>query len=205
MHVAAKFGSVDCLQALLEYSLCDTKKENKDNKRIDQVLCERKGDEQIKQQMKDCLQNRYYINLVKKVDISGCMSDILSIEVSFGKLLDRDFVIGETNRSGKQAKICAVAGPMTEASAKELKEKFKSPMNRSLNEIQVNLSDPNTGYVRIARNYCKANSFSWKEYWHFLDQIIDLASDRGLELLENHLKSQLNVCVFFYCYYLNQK
>jgi hypothetical protein len=194
MHVAAKFGSIDCLQVLLEYSQCDVKKSNKDGKLVEDVLCERKGDEETKRLMRSFLDNRFYVNLVRQSDIFGFMNDVLQVELSFGKLFANDPIL-RSEQKKKQRTICAIAGPMDKSSAKELKEKFKSPMNRSLTEIQVKLTDPNNGCIRIARNYCYINEISWKEFWPFLNQMIDLTSDRGLQLLERHLSSKLKVCL----------
>lgn len=193
MHIAAKFGSIDCMAVLLEYSICDADKLNSEGKKVAEVLCSRQGDEMTKQQMEILLQNRYYVNLFKQINLSGIMEELLQVEVSFGKLLAFEKQTLIENKK-LERKIWAIAGPMNLMNANELKRKFRSPLNRSMNEIQVNLTDhANAGYIRIARTFCRMNSFQWKEFWPFLNLLIDLASDEGLQKLENHLKSKLFV------------
>lgn len=45
----------------------------------------------------------------------------------------------------------------------------------------------------IYRILAEKKKIGWAEYWPFLDKIIDLKSDKGLDLLEEYLKQRFNV------------
>lgn len=57
----------------------------------------------------------------------------------------------------------------------------------SLKERHVKLSDPEKGLESIGRELANEQQIEWKEYWDFLGCFLNIASDEGLEKLEEFL------------------
>lgn len=101
--------------------------------------------------------------------------------------------------------IHAYAGPMDKKEAETFRRIWKTPP-RSLNFNSPNgkktpienltslrLKDPEKGLEIIGKKIANNYNVCWQEYWDFLDCFIDIASDGGLEMLENHLKSKTDL------------
>ncbi|KAI8116387.1 hypothetical protein FF38_14068 [Lucilia cuprina] len=54
-------------------------------------------------------------------------------------------------------------------------------------ERHVKNSDPEKGIECIGRVLAKEQNIEWREYWDFLEEFIDIASDKGVQKLENYL------------------
>lgn len=102
---------------------------------------------------------------------------------------DDSVSIGRPSEVGEGDYIEAVAGPTSPPLAEEFFRRLKSPDRRNP-QIQVRLSDSKKGIERMARVTCREMGIDWKEWWPFLQTSVDLASSKGLKLLEQHLKRQ---------------
>ena len=142
---------------------------NKNDKTAFEVICDRGGTELIREKIRNLFFSNYYISIIRD---------------------DETVSIGEPQISipPRNNSLSAVAGPMSKSLADDLYERLRSPRLRSKEEIAIRLSDDSKGIERIARIQCRQNSISWKEYWPFLDDYVDLSSDDGLKQLEQHLK-----------------
>lgn len=142
---------------------------NKNDKTAFEVICDRGGNDEMRQRIQNLFFSNYYISIIRE---------------------DETVSIGEPQNlvPPKCKSISAMAGPMPKSLADDLYERLRSPRLRSKEEIAIRLSDDSKGIERIARVQCKQNSINWKEYWPFLDDYVDLTSDEGLKQLEDHLK-----------------
>lgn len=180
LHFATKFAAVECVQLLLTYS-CDegpnrvslkTNIVNKMDKRADEVICERKGDEAVKRKIAELFENQYYVPMIRTDD-----------KVMIGKPI-KNFTPSKDT--------AAVAGPTSPENALKLFKHLKSPARKNA-DSSVRLCDAFKGYERDASKKCKEIGVPWAEYWQFLDATIDLVSDDGLTALEQHLRKKFNV------------
>lgn len=54
-------------------------------------------------------------------------------------------------------------------------------------ERHVKNTDPEKGIECIGRVLAKEQNIEWREYWDFLEEFIDIASENGIQKLENYL------------------
>ncbi|XP_061391647.1 ankyrin repeat and LEM domain-containing protein 2 homolog [Musca vetustissima] len=54
-------------------------------------------------------------------------------------------------------------------------------------ERHVKNTDPEKGIECIGRNLAKEQNVEWREYWDFLEEFIDIASEQGMKTLESYL------------------
>ena len=184
MHIACKFAAVDCLAILLDEPVCAIEKLNKDNKRPVDVICDRKGDSTVKRRIQALFENHFYLQIVT----CSLEQDRLTVKISHSSK-----PVSDENTLEKSQKVRALAGPMSLACAQEIVQKLNNPANRSRSELAVRLTDASRGLQRIARFQCKSKGIEWKEYWTFLGEYVDIASEIGLAKLEQHLLNQQKV------------
>lgn len=48
-------------------------------------------------------------------------------------------------------------------------------------------------FLWVFRNLAEEKKVGWAEYWPFLNKIVDLKSDKGLDLLEKYLRQRFSV------------
>lgn len=173
LHLSCKFGCYECVKILLNEPQCNREMKNKNDLTAFDVICDRNNNNELKEKIQKLFFCNYYVPISRDEETT---------------------IIGEPEQSLKTPKsssISAIAGPMPKNLAVDLYERLKNPRSRSKEEVAIRLSDHSKGIERIARVQCRQNSIDWKEYWPFLNELIDLTSDEGLRKLENHF-SQLN-------------
>lgn len=177
--MACKFGCFECAEILLNEPQCYREMKNKNDKTAFEVVCDRSGNSELKERITNLFYSNYYVSIIREDE---------TVTVSEPQNL----------RPPRSPSISALAGPMPKNLAVDLYERLKSPRSRSKEEVAIRLSDDSKGIERIARIQCKQNLISWKEYWPFLDEYVDLTSDEGLKQLEKHLEKVYSVssCVF---------
>lgn len=88
--------------------------------------------------------------------------------------------------------VCAYAGPMLLTEAKEFRKQWKTParelpVHRRDMLQGIMRGDSDRGLERVGRDLAVQQKFSWKEYWHFLDDFLNLREDEGLQAFEKFL------------------
>lgn len=70
---------------------------------------------------------------------------------------------------------------------KEARALYDSP---AITERLVRATDPYKGIERVGRDLAKQHKVGWREYWKFLDTMVDLTSPEGLSLMELYLQKK---------------
>lgn len=170
LHFAAKFGAYSAVKVLLSFKECDISKRNKFDQTAEETICERKhqDNKQLKDKIKLLFESRLFIPVIRTDD-----------SVKLGR--PTEFLEGDD--------IEAVAGPMSPPQAKQMFHLLKSP-DRKSPHTEARLSDSKKGIELMARVTCRQMGVDWVESWPFLNTKVDLASKKGLILMEQHLKKQ---------------
>ena len=168
MHFASKFGAVNSVELLLSYPYCDITKVNKQEKRACEVVCERKGDEAVRNKIRCLFENQYYVQMIRDGD------NVLIEKPSRGFTPNKN--------------IAAVAGPTSPEVADAIFKYLRSPARKTMPQTLVRLSDSFKGYERDASLKCREYGVQWLEYWPFLGMSVDLTSEEGFQTLESHFK-----------------
>ena len=66
---------------------------------------------------------------------------------------------------------------------------FPKPNVKSIREAAMRMEDPLTGLERVARIKAKDMGIPMKQQWSFLNTYIDVTTDEGLSVLEDHLNN----------------
>ncbi|KAF5395997.1 hypothetical protein PHET_11255 [Paragonimus heterotremus] len=87
--------------------------------------------------------------------------------------------------------VRAFAGPLSKSEANSLRSEWLKTNSSLFSKefASIRLSDPEKGYERQGRYFARLFGTRWFEYWDFLDGFFDLASDQGLSVLEECLKT----------------
>jgi len=88
--------------------------------------------------------------------------------------------------------VCAYAGPMLLTEAKEFRKQWKTPPRELPGHRRDMLQgimrgDSDRGLERVGRDLAVQQKFLWKEYWHFLNDFLNLRDEEGLQALEKFL------------------
>ncbi|XP_066152674.1 ankyrin repeat and LEM domain-containing protein 2 homolog isoform X2 [Euwallacea fornicatus] len=198
LHIAAKWGADQVVEVLLAFPECDKTKRNKHNKLAEHVICERsdpKTSAATKKKIQQLLSDSYYVPLLRTEDNT--------LPASIGEPFSPTSPpVFNNDPLSPRLEIHAYAGPMDKKGAENFRRVWKTPP-RSLNLnspdgkkafsdslSSLRLKDPEKGLERIGSQLANSYNTCWKEYWEFLDSFIDISSEEGLSLLENHLKNK---------------
>ncbi|XP_066258044.1 ankyrin repeat and LEM domain-containing protein 2 isoform X3 [Euwallacea similis] len=198
LHIAAKWGADQVVEVLLAFPECDKTKRNKHNKLAEHVICERsdpKTSAATKKKIQQLLSDSYYVPVLRTEDNT--------LPPSIGEpFLPTSPPVFNRDPLSPRLEIHAYAGPMDKKGAENFRRVWKTPP-RSLNLnspdgkkvfsdslSSLRLKDPEKGLERIGSQLANSYNTCWKEYWEFLDSFIDISSEEGLNLLENHLKNK---------------
>ncbi|XP_061528970.1 ankyrin repeat and LEM domain-containing protein 2 isoform X1 [Phycodurus eques] len=189
LHFACKFGCPDVVNVLCSHPDTDkNRKSSNDHKPCD-IICSRKNTtEEVKQKIRDYLEDRCYIPLLRAADntsqpVIGApwspeASETLSLIQQHAK-----------NPLDPLMTVAAFAGPLSPSKASDFRRSWKTLPRTSEAKHFHNIlkSDPDRGAERVGRELAHKMGLPWAEYWDFLDCFVDLSSIKGLQKLEEYL------------------
>ncbi|XP_037016881.2 ankyrin repeat and LEM domain-containing protein 2 isoform X2 [Artibeus jamaicensis] len=191
LHFACKFGNADVVSVLSSHPLIGRRPRNKCGKTPEDVICERSKNKsmELKEQIREHLKGHYYVPLLRAEDLSSPVIGELwssdqtaeALPISHGGSSPRDPVLT----------LRAFAGPLSPAKAKGFRRLWKTPPREKAGFFHnVKKSDPERGMERAGRDLAHDLGYPWVEYWDFLGCFVDLASQEGLQKLEEYLTQQ---------------
>ncbi|XP_031339818.1 ankyrin repeat and LEM domain-containing protein 2 isoform X2 [Photinus pyralis] len=188
LHFAAKFGAVEVVELLVSYSQCDKALLNKYGKTASMIICDRCDSSlvHLKNKIALLLDENFYVPVLRSED--NCIPPVIGepFSPSSPPNLAKDIF-------SPRVEIRAYAGPMDRESAARFRRAWKTPP-RSLKAANVALNlkfdDLEKGVERLGKNLSMQFDVSWKEYWAFLDEFVDLSTSEGLQIFENYLSER---------------
>ncbi|KAM5200582.1 ankyrin repeat and LEM domain-containing protein 2 isoform 1-T1 [Hipposideros larvatus] len=190
LHFACKFGNADVVNVLSSHPFIVKRPQNKYGKTPEDVICERSKNKslELKERIREYLKGHYYVPLLRAEDTSSPV---------IGELWSSDQTAEASHsRGGPRDPILtlrAFAGPLSPAKAEDFRRLWKTPPRKKVDFFHdVRKSDPERGIERVGRELAHDLGYPWVEYWDFLGCFVDLASQEGLQKLEDYL-TQLEV------------
>uniref|UniRef100_A0A3B3QKG2 Ankyrin repeat and LEM domain-containing protein 2 n=1 Tax=Paramormyrops kingsleyae TaxID=1676925 RepID=A0A3B3QKG2_9TELE len=193
LHFACKFGCPEVVKVLCSHPDTDKNCKNKYSQKPFSVICERKNKTQeIKQKIKEYLEDQYYVPLLRATDNSS--QPVIGAPQSPEHLDQVPHWLGpelQGNPKDPVMTVRAVAGPLSQTKAEEFRKTWKNPpRDRASYFHHILKSDPNRGAERVGRELAHELGYLWEEYWEFLGTFVNLAAADGLEVLEGYLNKK---------------
>ncbi|KAG5889275.1 hypothetical protein JTB14_007037 [Gonioctena quinquepunctata] len=201
LHFASKHGGAEVVEILVSYPQCEKTLRNKFNKLAEQIICERAEGVHTaadKRKIELLLKDSYYVPVLRAEDNS--MPPLIGEPFS-----PASPPVLNSNPLTPRLEIHAYAGPMDKKGAQEFRRVWKTPPrtlnfnspNKKTKEpislMSLRFKDPRKGLERIGKRLANEYDVNWKEYWPFLGSFVDIASEEGLDQLENYLSDQCAV------------
>ncbi|XP_020300811.1 ankyrin repeat and LEM domain-containing protein 2 isoform X2 [Pseudomyrmex gracilis] len=207
LHFAVKFGFKDVVRVLVSYSQCQKDLRNKYEQLPIDIICSRKcqEDEELKREIYMLLEDQFYVPVLRAEGNT------------YPPIIGEPFSPTSPLRLNKdpispRVEVRAFAGPMTKSEAVEFRKKWKTPPRIIIPKkgqgdacsienspmLALRLKDTEKGLERIGRNLAEECHVSWKEYWPFLEDFVDLRSDEGLTKLETYFQEKFKEYNMFY-------
>ncbi|KAK9891566.1 hypothetical protein WA026_015526 [Henosepilachna vigintioctopunctata] len=199
LHFSVKFGAIEVVELLVSYPQCDKTVKNKYGQTPSMIVCDRceKPNKKLCERIMQLLDETYYVPVLRAEDNSVPPQ----IGEPFSPVCPPVF---NTHPSSPRLEIQAYAGPMNKEGAEHFRKVWKTPprslnittptkkLNESLDSVaSLKYKDHLKGLEIVGKTLATQYDVSWKEYWPFLDSFVDIASEEGLNLLENHFRQRL--------------
>ncbi|KAL5233652.1 hypothetical protein ACI65C_001062 [Semiaphis heraclei] len=199
LHIASKFGHVDVVRELISYDQCILTSLNKYLQTPKDVICSRNNKEMYNDIL-HLLENGFFVPMWKSED--DCVQPTIGKPFSPKSSTKIPQLENDNPKSlNPILELRAVAGPMNESQALNFWKDWKSPVRKTLlspSPKKAPLSPKqnefkNKSIEKAGRDLAEKKNVGWAEYWPFLDKIVDLKSNRGLDLLEKYLKQRFSM------------
>ncbi|XP_060872004.1 ankyrin repeat and LEM domain-containing protein 2 [Metopolophium dirhodum] len=199
LHIASKFGHVDVVRELISYDKCILTSLNKYLQTPKDVICSRNNKEMYNDIL-HLIENGFFVPMWKSDD--DCAQPTIGKPFSPKSSTIIPPLQNDNLKSlNPILEIRAVAGPMNESQALKFWKDWKSPVRKTLlsPSPKKSPSSPkqnefkNKSIEKTGRNLAEKEKVGWAEYWPFLDKIVDLKSNRGLDLLEKYLRQRFSM------------
>ncbi|XP_036384723.1 ankyrin repeat and LEM domain-containing protein 2-like [Megalops cyprinoides] len=193
LHFACKFGCPEVVNVLCSHPDTDKNCKNKYGQKPSSVICERKNKSQeIRQKIKDYLEDRCYIPLLRATDNSS--QPVIGTPLTHEPLECIPCPPMPTPTGSPTDPVMAVsafAGPLSPSKAEEFRRMWKTPPRHRAKDFHcIQKSDPDRGAERVGRELAHELGLPWAEYWDFLHCFLDLSSSEGLQRLEEYLSGK---------------
>ncbi|XP_046920609.2 LOW QUALITY PROTEIN: ankyrin repeat and LEM domain-containing protein 2 [Dermatophagoides farinae] len=180
LHMACKFGDLECITILVGYiPVLDTKKLNKQNLLPYQVVQETS----LREKVQELVNSSVFITVSKSVE---------NLDKSINKACQVGKKMLEStlkNTPEKNVQISAFVGPMTPERSRKIYEIFKSPKRCTPEQRRIRLQDQERGLERVFCELSKELDLQYCEYWPFLGSFVDFFNEKDLKKLNDHLRS----------------
>ncbi|KAM3867970.1 ankyrin repeat and LEM domain-containing protein 2 [Diretmus argenteus] len=193
LHFACKFGSPEVVNVLCSHPDTDKNCRNKYDQRPCDVICDRRNKTpEVKQKIKDYLEDRCYIPLLRATD--NTFQPIIG--APWSPETSENLIHSLSQRHARSPMdpvmtVKAFAGPLSPSKANEFRRAWKTPpRDRAEHFHHILKSDPDRGVERVGRDLARELGHPWAEYWDFLDIFVDLSSAEGLRWLEEYLNKR---------------
>ncbi|VDK50415.1 unnamed protein product [Cylicostephanus goldi] len=181
LHIAAKFGHVDVVRALVDQPLMDKHFLNKEGQTALEVACARYtgSDKRERKAEMELLLGGFFVSLYRSADNSTTPKIVQSERFPEPTLCNDTQICSPIL---PDYKLAAYAGPFGNKTKAEVF--FNAWVN---SEKHLKLIDTDKGYERIGRELSTKHKVKWAESWCFLNRLIDLRAPEGLALLNDYL------------------
>uniref|UniRef100_A0A667ZPU0 Ankyrin repeat and LEM domain-containing protein 2 n=1 Tax=Myripristis murdjan TaxID=586833 RepID=A0A667ZPU0_9TELE len=193
LHFACKFGCPEVVNVLCSHPDIDKNCKNKYDQKPCDVICDRKNKTQeVKQKIRDYLEDRCYIPLLRATDNTSQPI----IGAPWSPEPSETFCHSLSSWPTRSPvdpvmTVKAFAGPLSPSKADEFRRAWKTPpRDRAEYFHRILKSDPDRGAERVGRDLAREMGHPWAEYWDFLDSFLDLSSTEGLRKLEEYLNKK---------------
>lgn len=177
LHMACKYGSLDCISMLVSYvPILDREKLNKQNKLPYELV----SDKNLRDKIYNIIYSSTFITVLKLKD---------NLDKKISKMSGIGKKILETNIKNnldKRIQVSAIVGPMTMEKSKTLYNVIKSPQKCSAKQRSIRLKDPRHGLERVIYELSAQFNVPYTEYWSFIDDYSDFSNENDLKKLEDY-------------------
>lgn len=176
LHMACKYGFLDCISILVSYvPILDTEKLNKQNKLPYELVL----DKNLRDKIYNTIYSSTFITVLK-------LKDNLDKKISKMTGVGKKILESNIKNMDKRIQVSAIVGPMTMEKSKTFYNVIKSPQKCSAKQRSIRLKDPRHGLERVIYELSAQFNVPYAEYWSFIDGFSDFSSDKDLEKLENY-------------------
>ncbi|KAK3877287.1 hypothetical protein Pcinc_017990 [Petrolisthes cinctipes] len=214
VHFASKHGCVECVRILTSYPACDKLRDNKFAQKPIDIVCSRmKGNttSDVNDAIVQLLGDQLFVPLLRDDDSyllprvgQPCSPQFLSPTrttsppLSFSPLSPAA-TLSPASPISPLLKVRGYAGPMSPTQAEAFHRLWRSsaaPSSphsrypRSPRVASLRIMDHEKGLERLGRDLAVEKGVAWREYWDFLGEFTNLASEEGLKKFEAYLRKK---------------
>ncbi|KAJ6216703.1 hypothetical protein RDWZM_007860 [Blomia tropicalis] len=186
LHIACIKQNIECISILLEYVPMITLDQRNKMKQLPYELIR---DEILRTKIEQRFESCMFVTIVRsddKLDYSINTPSYGRKSLPITKSESRDLMNAHSNLS-------VIIGPTSPDNARLLYESLRSPTKCTKEQRSIRLKDPIHGVELVARSISQQLNVPCEEYWPFLDDYVDIASEEGLQRLNHYLEEQYNL------------
>ena len=200
LHSACKFGFAEMVAVLVGHPGTDAQLKNANGLRPEDVVCSRvrNASSEVKQKIVALFEDQYYVSVIGSLDnsrpakVAAPWTPSISNtdEAALYSPLKCSMHNSSLHGSLREAPITveAYACPMSASQAEECYQLWVSPgdvaQGNRRKYLHIRRGDSRKELERIGRKISRKMKVLWREYWEFLDAIVDIQTADGLRQFE---------------------